>query len=51
MRAIVADPVGEQIYFAYVDVEMINTNGSGRTTFIAKPGSDTTGLAVDIQKR
>ena len=50
---IVDDPVGNNIYFGsnYGYIEVINTDGSGRTTLISHSGLQTGGLAVDVKKR
>ena len=53
MYTIVADPVGNNIYFVTDNdgVEVVKTDGSGRTTLTNNPGLLTVGLAVDLKKR
>ena len=52
MTAIVADPDGDRIYFTYNNVEVLNTDGSGRTRIISNPGTVIiVSLALDLKKR
>ena len=50
MTAIVADPPGDRIYFTSRGIDMLKTDGSGRTTLISNPSTDNiVSLAVDLK--
>ena len=53
MDAIVADPVGNNIYFITDNgIEVMNTDGSGRKTLIVNNAAfEMPGLAIDLKKR
>ena len=51
MYAMVIDSIGDKIYFTFGNIEMMNTDGSGRTTIIPNPGLQTKSLGLDLNMR
>ena len=51
VHTIYVDPENNKLYFAAENIEVMNTDGSERTTLIRNTGLMATSLAVDLKKR
>ena len=52
MLGIALDPVGDNIYYlSDFEINVVNTDGSGRTIFIYVPDLKLCGLAYDVDNR